>query len=165
MPFDLGDDPTPLRPASGLIGEICIGTPHVVRRPSDRTRQQMADPLLQDAVRWQADRVFDPLGFEELVYFRIGESRVSPEINARDLPFVSFDNRLQHALPPINTVDVAGTQRAAFPVVGAGHRHGHRERQLMGTFGPVSPCPSSPSGNIGRQDALAGERHLLFLNH
>src|SRR6202158_3930808 len=24
------------------------------------------------------------------------------------------------------------------PVVGAGHRHGHRERQLMGTFGPVS---------------------------
>jgi putative transposase len=23
------------------------------------------------------------------------------------------------------------------PVVGAGHRHGHRERQLMGTFGPV----------------------------
>src|SRR5208337_1282756 len=24
------------------------------------------------------------------------------------------------------------------PVAGAGHRHGHRERQLMGTFGPVS---------------------------
>jgi len=24
------------------------------------------------------------------------------------------------------------------PVVGAGHRHGHRERQLMGTFGPVT---------------------------
>jgi putative transposase len=23
-------------------------------------------------------------------------------------------------------------------VVGAGHRHGHRERQLMGTFGPVT---------------------------
>jgi hypothetical protein len=51
--------------------------------------------------RWQADRVFDPLDFEELVYFRIGETRVSPEINARDLPFVSFNNRLQRALPPI----------------------------------------------------------------
>ena len=24
------------------------------------------------------------------------------------------------------------------PVVGAGHRHGHRERQLMGTFGPAT---------------------------
>src|SRR5664279_2209407 len=23
-------------------------------------------------------------------------------------------------------------------VIGAGHRHGHRERQLMGTFGPVT---------------------------
>src|SRR5437660_8703425 len=102
MPFDLGDDPTRLRPASGLIGEICIGTPHFVRPPSDRTRQQMADPLLQYAVRWQADRVFDPLGFEELVYFRIGETRVSPEINARDLPFVSFDNRYQHALPYVD---------------------------------------------------------------
>ena len=24
------------------------------------------------------------------------------------------------------------------PLVGAGHRHGHRERQLMGTFGPAT---------------------------
>src|SRR6202048_787950 len=24
------------------------------------------------------------------------------------------------------------------PVVGAGHRHGHRQRGLMGTFGPVT---------------------------
>ena len=55
-------------------------------------------------------------GFEELVYFLIGETRVSPEINARDLPFVSFDNRLQRVLPPIGGVDVAGTQRAAFQI-------------------------------------------------
>src|ERR1700737_1018217 len=31
MPFDLGDDPARLRPASGLIGEIRVGTPHLVR--------------------------------------------------------------------------------------------------------------------------------------
>jgi hypothetical protein len=41
-PFNLGDDPARLRPASGLIGEICIGTPHFVRRPPNRARQKVA---------------------------------------------------------------------------------------------------------------------------
>jgi len=44
MPFDLGDDTARLRPASGLIGEVCIGTSHFVRRTPDRPRQQIADP-------------------------------------------------------------------------------------------------------------------------
>jgi hypothetical protein len=44
------------------------------------------------------------------------------------------------------------------PVMRTGHRHGHRERQLMGTFGPVTgPCPSSPPGNIGQQDGRVEE--------
>ena len=50
MPFDLGNDATRLCPASRLIGEICIETAHFVRRPTDRSLQQIADPLLQDAV-------------------------------------------------------------------------------------------------------------------
>ena len=33
---------------------------------------------------------------------------------------------------------LAETVAGGGPVVGAGHRHGHRERQLMGTFGPVT---------------------------
>src|SRR5271169_6419237 len=33
---------------------------------------------------------------------------------------------------------LAETAVGGRPVVGAGHRHGHRERQLMGTFGPVT---------------------------
>ena len=37
--------------ASGLIGEIYVGTLHFVRRSPDRARQQMADPLLLDALR------------------------------------------------------------------------------------------------------------------
>jgi peroxiredoxin len=39
VPFDLGDDPARPRPASGLIGEICVGTSHVGRRTPDRTRR------------------------------------------------------------------------------------------------------------------------------
>lgn len=33
MPLDFGDDPARFRSASCLIGEICVGTPHLVRRP------------------------------------------------------------------------------------------------------------------------------------
>src|SRR5262249_9498736 len=92
MPFDLGDDAAALCPASGLISEICIGTPHFVRRPPNRARQKMANPLLQDAVRRQSDRVFDPLGFEELVNVWTSEGGVSTKVDARDLSLIAFDN-------------------------------------------------------------------------
>ncbi len=42
------------------------------------------------------------------------------------------------------------------PVVGAGHRHGHRERQLMGTFGPVSV--RVPRARLDRLDVSTAER-------
>jgi hypothetical protein len=116
MPFDLGNDPARRRPASGLIGEICIGTPHFIRRPPNRARQKMADPLLQDAVHRQSDCVLDPLSFEELVNAWIAEARISPEIDARDLSLVAFDNRNEHTLPTIGAVDVAGTKRAALQI-------------------------------------------------
>jgi hypothetical protein len=59
---------------------------------------------------------FDPLGFEKLINFGIGKTRVGPEINARDLPLVAFDNRLQHTVPSVGAVDVAGTKRTSFQV-------------------------------------------------
>jgi len=91
--------------------------------------RRMKLTALQYAVRWPADRVFDPLGFEELVYFRIRETRVSPEINARDLPFLSFDNRL----PPIGAVDIAGTQCAAFQIAELVE---HEQRKISGAEWP-----------------------------
>jgi len=42
MPLDLGDDPTRLRPGSGLMGEVRIGTAHFVRRSPHRAREQVA---------------------------------------------------------------------------------------------------------------------------
>src|ERR1700731_3823190 len=114
LPFDLGDDAAGFCPTPGLIGEVRIGAPHFVRRTPNRARQQMADPFLQDAVRWQPYCVFDPLCFEELVDIGIGEPRVGPEINARDFPLVAFDNRLQHTVPSVGAVDVAGTKRTSF---------------------------------------------------
>ncbi len=46
-PFDLGDDAARFRPASCLIIEVRIGTPYLVRRPPQGTRQQVSDPFFE----------------------------------------------------------------------------------------------------------------------
>jgi hypothetical protein len=45
MPLDLGNHPARLAPASGLIAEARMTPAHMVRRSSDRTLEQIADPL------------------------------------------------------------------------------------------------------------------------
>jgi hypothetical protein len=52
----------------------------MVRWPSDRPRQQIGDPSLQEVVLRQPYCVFDPLSFEVLVDIGVGEARVGPEI-------------------------------------------------------------------------------------
>src|SRR6185369_806236 len=85
MPLDLGDYSARLGPASGLIGEAGVEPPHMVRGTPDRARQQIADPPLENLVGGNADRIFDPLGFQELVDPWHGKGRVSTEIEAQDL--------------------------------------------------------------------------------
>ena len=116
MPLDFGDHPARLGPASGLISEIGVEPPHMVRGSPDRSVEEVADPVLQDAVCRNADRVFDPFAFEELVDIGIGKAGVGPEVEARDLALVSRHDRLQDAFPPIGTVNVAGTKCAAFQI-------------------------------------------------
>ena len=47
IPLDLGDDPARLQPASGSVVEVGVIPPHMVRRPHDRTLEQVADPVLK----------------------------------------------------------------------------------------------------------------------
>jgi hypothetical protein len=112
----------------------------------------MADPFLQDAVRWQSYCVFDPLCFEELVDIGIGEPRVGPEINTRDLPLVAFDNRLQHTVPSVGAVDVAGTKRTSFQ-----HRRANclqsRQAEHVIEFA------------IGQQSGIGGHHRAAKLEH
>src|SRR6266487_1296406 len=89
---------------------------HIVRWSSDCALEQVADPMLQDLVGRQADRIFDPLGFQELVNLRHGERCVSAEIDTRELAFVACNDRLEHAVPAVGAVHVAGTQGAAFEI-------------------------------------------------
>src|SRR5215472_9415989 len=116
MPLDLGDNPPRLAPASGLIAEARMTSAHMVRGSSDRTLEQIADPVLKDPVGRQADRIFDPLGFQKLVDLRHGERCGSAEIDTRQLALGACNDRLEHAVPAVGAVHVAGTQGAAFEI-------------------------------------------------
>jgi hypothetical protein len=93
-----------------LEGEACIGPAHVIRRAANGAVEQISDPFLQDAVGGQTDRIFDPLGFEELVDFRIRKAGVGAKIKARDFATIPRHDGLQHRVPPIGAMDVPGTQ-------------------------------------------------------
>ena len=92
-------------------------------------------------MRWQPYCVFDPLGFKKLINFGIGETRVGSEINARDLPLVAFDNRLQHTVPSVGAVDVAGTKRTSFQVTELVE---HEEGMIAGAFVMAVPDAHLP---------------------
>jgi hypothetical protein len=74
------------------------------------------NPLLQDAVRRQTDRILDRLGFKILLNLGIGEACVGSEIEARDFATIARHDRLQHVLPPVGAMNVAGAQRASLQI-------------------------------------------------
>src|SRR4051794_40441513 len=80
MPFHLGHDVARPVPALRLIAEAGVVTPYLVRGSSDWSLQQISDPVLQDLIGRQADRVAGTLGLEQLVYLGIGEGSIAPEI-------------------------------------------------------------------------------------
>ena len=100
-------------------------------RTPDRPREQVADPVLQDVVLRQTDSILDLLGFEILVDIGIGEARVGAEIAARDLALISPYDGLQHSVPSVSAVNIAGTKRAAFQVTELVE---HEQRMIAGTF-------------------------------
>ena len=73
---------------------------HLVRRSPDWALEQVADPILYNPVGRKPDRILDPLGFQEIIDFRVSEARVGAEIDARDLaaPEVATVRRLLVAI-------------------------------------------------------------------
>src|SRR6516162_459441 len=65
VPLDLGHDTPRLFPALRLIAEAGVVAAHLVRRSPDRALQQVSDPVLQDPVGRQSDRVPDAVAFKE----------------------------------------------------------------------------------------------------
>jgi len=76
----------------------------------------MADPFLQDPGGRQANGVFDPFVFEVVVNVGIGEAGVASKVDARDAAFVARHDRLEHVVPSVGAMDVAGAKGAALQV-------------------------------------------------
>ena len=89
----------------------------MVRRTSDRALEQMTDPLLQDPVGGEPDRVLDPLVFQVLVDPWRGEGGVGAEVDPRHLTPIAGHDRVKHVLPAVGTMNVAGrrAQRSRSP--------------------------------------------------
>ena len=68
MPLDLGDHAAGLRPASGLVAEVCVIPAHIVRWPADRSLEQMRDAVPEHLVGRQADRITEGFGLEQLLH-------------------------------------------------------------------------------------------------
>ena len=87
-----------------------------MQSPPDRALEQVSDPVLQDPVGRQSDRVPDVVAFKELVHLGVGKSRVASKIETLHPPSVAGDHWLQHGAPAIGAMHVAGPQRAPFDI-------------------------------------------------
>jgi hypothetical protein len=94
MPLNLGNDSTWLRPTCRLIPKGRIDAPHRMRRAPDGSFEQRRDPILQDLIGWQPDRIINPLRFKVLVNARRREGGITTKRNASAHPLITFDDRL-----------------------------------------------------------------------
>ncbi len=93
---------------------------------------------MQDPVGRKSNGVFDALGFEEVIDFWICETRISPEIDARNLTLIPRHDRLQHRFPPVGAVNVARAQGAAFQIAKLVE---HEQRMIAGAG--IMPVPDT----------------------
>jgi hypothetical protein len=106
IPLDLGHHKPWLFPALRLMAEAAVVASHLVCRSPNRALEQTTDPLLQDPIGRQPDRIAHALGFMELTDFQVGEGRGAAEIAA--LHRVSAgDHRVQHCAPTVGSVHIA----------------------------------------------------------
>src|SRR3982074_1847373 len=169
MPFDLGNHPARLLPASGLIGEVRVRSAHVIGRATNRTLEQIADPLLKDAVRRKSNGVFDPFSLQIFVHLGIGEAGVGTKINARDFTLIPRHDRLQYCLPSVGAVNIARAQGAAFQIAKVVE---HEQRMIAGeakcpfqALISCSPCVGLTLESMSSTIPLGGRRSCTRPRH
>ena len=120
MELDLGDDPAGLRPALRPVMEAGVDAHDMVRRSAGAALRQPIDPFVQLRIALDADGVIPALGLQQVEERRDGEGRIGPEPPPGDrgsgLGRVSRQHRLQHFLPAVGAVDIAGTQGAPLQI-------------------------------------------------
>ena len=100
--------------------EAGVDAHDMVRWSAGAALCQPIDPFVEFGIALHADGVIPALGFQQVKQRRDGEGRIGPE----PPPFdrgpgggrIARQNRLQHILPTIGAVDIAGPQSAPFQI-------------------------------------------------
>ena len=116
MPFDLGNDTAFLVPRSGLIAEVGVIAPYMVRRTANGAGQQMGNALLKNSIRFEADGVEETFCFQERVDVRCGKGGIPSEVTTQAPFLVTRNNRFQNVAPTVGTMNIAGAQGTPFQV-------------------------------------------------
>ena len=126
-----------------------------MRRTTNRALEQVADPLLQDAVGRQPDRVLVAFGLQELVDLGVGKGGIGAEVAAEVALPVAGHDRFEHVLPAVRRMDVARAQRTAFEVAELVE---HEQRMVAGA-GEVAVVGGAFLIAMGRTDARIHIEH------
>jgi hypothetical protein len=84
---------------------------------------------LENLIGRQPDRVFESFGLQELVDLRVREGGIGAEVAAFELTSVAGHDRLNHLLPTVRRMNVAGTKRGAFQIA---ELIEHEQRMIAG---------------------------------
>ena len=115
MPFDLGDQPAWLIPALRLILDVLEDTLDLGwRGAADGAGQSMRNLLLKHCIGGQPDGVEIARLFQPRVDRRDRIGGVGTQEAHEVALGISGDDRIEHILPAVSTVDVATAQGAAF---------------------------------------------------
>jgi hypothetical protein len=68
---------------------------------TDWSLKQIPDPLLENLIGGQPDRVFEFFGLQELVDLRDREGGIGTEVAALEIASVAGHDRLRHLLPTV----------------------------------------------------------------
>ncbi len=116
MPFHLRDYPTLTIPHCGLVVELVIPDYRCSRWTPDRSRHEMLDFAVQNAIGGQTDDILEVLGFQILVDLRFGKGCIAPK-EMRNIPItVSGYYWFQHRSPVLGAVHIAFAEQGIFDI-------------------------------------------------
>ena len=105
--LNLGDHASRSVPGSGLVVEAAVADQRRIAGPAARPSEQILDAPFQDLIGRQADRVPHLPPLQRLVEGRERKGRVGANDDGLPLRAVPVNDREEHVVPPVRTVDVA----------------------------------------------------------
>jgi hypothetical protein len=113
-----------------LIAEGGVVPSDLVGRATDRSLEQISDPLLENLIGGQPDRIPAIFGLQDLVNLWVCEDGIGAVVPALELASVASHDRLHRFLTTVRRMNVARTKHATFQITELVE---HEQRMITGT--------------------------------